>query len=60
MNMKRYDYLLVGAGLFNAILAYELSRIGKKCLVIDKRSHLGGNMYCDCLLYTSPSPRDRG
>ena len=45
--MKRYDYLLVGAGLFNAILAYELSRIGKKCLVIDKRSHLGGNMYCD-------------
>ena len=32
--MKRYDYLLVGAGLFNAILAYELSRIGKKCLVI--------------------------
>ncbi len=47
MNMKRYDYLLVGAGLFNAILAYELSRIGKKCLVIDKRSHLGGNMYCD-------------
>ena len=55
MNMKRYDYLLVGAGLFNAILAYELSRIGKKCLVIDKRSHLGGNMSVSYTHLTLPT-----
>lgn len=47
--MKKYDYLLVGAGLFNAVFAYELSRIGKKCLVVEKSSYVGGNMYCDCI-----------
>lgn len=40
-----YDYLLVGAGLFNATLAQVLSKKGKKCLVIDKRSHVAGNIY---------------
>lgn len=41
-----YDYLIVGAGLFGAIFAYEANKIGKKCLVIDKRNHIGGNIYC--------------
>lgn len=40
-----YDYLLVGAGLFNATIAYEAIKAGKKCLVIDKRNHIGGNIY---------------
>ena len=40
-----YDYVLVGAGLFNATIAYEAIKAGKKCLVIDKRSHIGGNIY---------------
>lgn len=43
----RYDYLIVGSGLFGATLAYRAKQIGKKCLVIDKRSHLGGNVYCE-------------
>lgn len=41
------DYLIVGSGLFGATFAYEATRRGKKCLVIDKRSHLGGNIYCE-------------
>ena len=41
----KYDYLFVGAGLFNATIAYEAIKAGKKCLVIDKRSHIGGNIY---------------
>ncbi len=45
--MKRYDYFIVGAGLFGAIFAYEANKRGKKCLVIDKRSHVGGNIYCE-------------
>ena len=40
-----YDYLLVGAGLFNATIAHKAALAGKKCLVIDKRSHIGGNIY---------------
>ena len=40
-----YDYLLVGAGLFNATIAHKAAQVGKKCLVIDKRSHIGGNIY---------------
>lgn len=40
-----YDYLIVGAGLFGSIFAYEANKRGKKCLVIDKRSHIGGNIY---------------
>ena len=43
----KYDYLIVGAGLFGATFAYRAKQMGKKCLVIDKRSHLGGNIYCE-------------
>ena len=42
-----YDYLIVGSGLFGAIVAYRAAQMGKKCLVIDRRSHLGGNVYCE-------------
>ncbi len=45
--MAKYDYLIVGSGLFGATFAYKASKAGKKCLVIDKRSHLGGNVYCE-------------
>lgn len=41
----KYDYLVVGAGLFGAVFTYEMSKKGKKCLVIDKRDHIGGNIY---------------
>lgn len=41
----RYDYLIVGAGLFGAVFAYEVTQKGKKCLVIDKRDHIGGNIH---------------
>ncbi|MEG1338883.1 UDP-galactopyranose mutase [Cetobacterium sp.] len=44
--MKKYDYLIVGAGLFGSIFAYEANKRGKKCLIIDKRDHIGGNIYC--------------
>ncbi len=43
--MKKYDYLIVGSGLFGAIFAYEMNKRGKKCLVVDKRDHVGGNIY---------------
>ncbi len=43
----RYDYLIVGSGLFGATFAHLAHKAGKKCLVIDKRSHLGGNVYCE-------------
>lgn len=42
-----YDYLIVGAGLFGAVFAYEAKKKGKKCLVIDKRAHIGGNVYTE-------------
>lgn len=45
--MKKYDYLIVGSGLFGATCAYRLHQAGKKCLVIDRRPHLGGNVYCE-------------
>ena len=41
----KYDYLIVGAGLFGSIFAHEVHKAGKKCLVIDKRDHIGGNIY---------------
>ena len=44
---KRYDYLIVGSGLYGSVFAYEANKRGKKCLVIDKRSHIGGNIYCE-------------
>ena len=43
----KYDYLIVGAGLFGVTFAYKAKQAGKKCLVIDKRPHLGGNIYCE-------------
>ena len=45
--MKEFDYLIVGSGLFGATFAYRATRAGKKCLVIDKRAQLGGNVYCE-------------
>ena len=42
-----YDYLIVGSGLFGVIFAYEAKKKGKKCLVIDKRNHIGGNIYTE-------------
>jgi len=45
--LKNYDYLIVGAGLFGAVFACEAAAKGKKCLVIDKRSHIGGNVYTE-------------
>ena len=46
INMK-YDYLIVGSGLFGATFAYKAHKQGKKCIVIDKRPQLGGNIYCE-------------
>lgn len=43
--MKKYDYLIVGSGLCGAVFAWEAARRGKKCLVIDQRDHIGGNVY---------------
>ena len=43
--MKKYDYLIVGTGLFGSIFAYEANKREKKCLIIDKRNHIGGNIY---------------
>lgn len=43
----QYDYLIVGAGLFGAVFAHEAMQRGKTCLVIDKRSHIAGNIYCE-------------
>lgn len=45
--MKPYDYLIVGAGLFGATIAYRARQAGKRVLVIDRRPHLGGNIYCE-------------
>ncbi len=45
-NMK-YDYLIVGAGLFGAVFAREMTNQGKKCLVIEKRGHIAGNIYTE-------------
>lgn len=45
--MQRYDYLLVGAGLFNAVFAFEAKKRGKSVLVLEKRNHIGGNIYTE-------------
>lgn len=47
MDRKEYDYLFVGAGLFSATVAHELHKRGKKCLVLEKRLHIGGNIYTE-------------
>lgn len=43
----KYDYLIAGAGLFGSVFAYEATKRGKKCLVVDRRNHIGGNIYCE-------------
>lgn len=45
--MKHYDYLIVGSGLFGAVVAHEAAKNGKSCLVLEKRDHVGGNVYCE-------------
>ena len=45
--MVKYDYLIIGSGLFGATFAYFAKRQGKRCLVVEKREHLGGNLYCE-------------
>ena len=45
--MKKYDYVIVGAGLFGGVWAYMARKAGKTCLVVEKRNHLGGNIYCE-------------
>ena len=45
--MNRYDYILVGSGLYSGVINYLARREGKKCLVIEKRDHIGGNVYCE-------------
>ena len=44
--MKKFDYLIVGSGLYGAVFAHEMTKTGKNCIVIDKRHHFGGNTYC--------------
>ena len=45
--MKKYDYVLVGAGLYSGVIAYLASQAGKSCLVLERRDHTGGNIYCE-------------
>lgn len=45
--MKKYDYILVGGGLYNGVFAYLARQKGKTCLVVEKRNHMGGNIYCE-------------
>ena len=45
--MKQYDYLLVGSGLYCAVFAFMARKQGKTCLVLEKRDHIGGNIYCE-------------
>lgn len=47
--MKHYDYLIVGSGLFGSVFAYEAAKHGKTCLVLEKRSHTGGNVHCETI-----------
>lgn len=47
MKSREYDYLIVGSGLFGATFAYRARQQGRRCLVIDRRPHLGGNVYCE-------------
>lgn len=51
--MKRYDYLIVGAGLYGAVFARELTQRGKSCLVIDRRNHIAGNIYTEKMAGTN-------
>ena len=54
--MKKYDYILVGSGLYSGVFAWFAKQKGKKCLVLEKRDHIGGNVYCENTMYTSTVP----
>ena len=43
----KYDYLIVGSGLFGSVFAHEMTKKGKKCLIIERRDHIGGNVYTE-------------
>ena len=43
----KYDFLIVGSGLFGSVFAHEMTKKGKKCLIIEKRDHIGGNVYTE-------------
>ncbi|MCY9291005.1 NAD(P)-binding protein, partial [Bacillus haynesii] len=43
----KYDFLIVGAGLYGAVFAHEVKKAGKSCLIIDKRGHIAGNIYTE-------------
>ena len=45
--MKKYDYVLIGAGLYSGVIAYLAGQAGKSCLVLERRDHTGGNIYCE-------------
>jgi len=45
--MYKYDYLIVGSGLFGSVFAHEVTKMGKKCLILEKRNHSGGNIFCE-------------
>ncbi len=47
MTKEKYDYLIVGCGLYGSLFAHRANQNGKKCLIIDKRKHIGGNLYCN-------------
>lgn len=47
MNRKPYEYLIVGAGLYGGIFAHEMTKRGKRCVIVEKRSHIGGNIYTE-------------
>jgi UDP-galactopyranose mutase len=47
--LKKYDYLIVGAGLFGSTFAFEAKKRGKNCIVIDRRNHIGGNTFCNSI-----------
>lgn len=43
----KYNYLIVGSGLFGSVFAHEMTKAGKSCLVLERRDHVGGNVYCE-------------
>jgi UDP-galactopyranose mutase len=45
--MNKFDFLIIGSGLFGSVFAHEAKKLGKKCLVLEKRNHIGGNVYCE-------------
>jgi UDP-galactopyranose mutase len=50
MNLsKKFDYLIVGAGLFESTFAYEMTKAGKKCLIIESKDHIAGLANCDII-----------